>query len=177
MTYRKHPSVIPNIRDFIAPKIWRAMTDASENLRRLGIRHVICGGVAVSAYGHVRATKDVDFLAGPEVFVHNGLIVSLAPGVSFAIDGIPTDMLSADEHLAFLDHELANPVDLHGLPLISPEGLVAMKLVAGRPQDRIDVKALIALGATTANRMRRYLDAHPAPADAFRSTLSDVLTD
>ena len=38
----------------------------SRALAELGIPHVICGGLAVAAHGHVRVTQDVDILLTPE---------------------------------------------------------------------------------------------------------------
>lgn len=163
MTFRKHTTASAEILTFIPPKVLHALRAASENLTRLGIKHVICGGVAVSAYGHVRATRDVDFLVGDEAFVHSaGGLVSFAPGVTWAIDGIPTDVipLSTDkenENMRFLQADLDDPYDLDGMPLISPEALVTMKLVARRRKDLDDVNALLENGAVSYEDVTAFL--------------------
>ena len=45
--------------DTVAPRILDAMRAASARLTELGVRHVLVGGLAVGAWGHPRATKDV----------------------------------------------------------------------------------------------------------------------
>jgi len=164
--YKTHPAIDSAVLSFIAPKVLNALQAASENLSRLGIRHAICGGVAVGAYGHVRATKDVDFLVGDEAFIVHGKLVTFAPGVSWAIEGVPTDMIplsppdKPEQNLAFMEHELDTPYNLEGMPIVSPEALVTMKLVAHRSKDLEDVAALLNAGATRKARVVAYLKAN-----------------
>ncbi|MSP16263.1 MAG: hypothetical protein EXR73_06545 [Myxococcales bacterium] len=61
----------------------------------------------------------------------------------FASDGIATDMIAMpnekpDQDLTFLADELCDPYDFGGMPIVSPEALIAMKLVAHRRQDKDD---------------------------------------
>jgi hypothetical protein len=160
---RKHPAISTEVLRFVSPKVLHALRAASENLTRLGIRHAICGGVAVGAYGHVRATKDVDFLVGDEAFVVHGSLVTFAAGVPWAVEGIPTDMVPLSppdlpaQNLAFMEDELNHPFDLAGMPIVSPEALVTMKLVAHRARDLDDVAALLDAGATHTARVVAYL--------------------
>src|SRR5438128_8817672 len=66
-----------------------AALEAAQELSRLGIRHVLCGGLAVGAYGYPRGARIVDFLVGEEAFEHHGTIVTLrAP---FQVRGVPVD--------------------------------------------------------------------------------------
>lgn len=162
-TLKKHPAIRTDVLRFISPQVLRALRMASENLTRLGIRHAICGGVAVGAYGHIRATKDVDFLVGDEAFITHGSLVTFAPGVPWAIDGIPTDMVplsppdKPEQDLSFMESEVKYPYDLAGMPVVSPEALITMKLVAHRSKDLDDVAALLNAGATRATRVAAYL--------------------
>ncbi len=48
----------------VADRVLTAMRAASEMLARAGVRHALCGGLAIGAHGYARATKDVDFLVG-----------------------------------------------------------------------------------------------------------------
>lgn len=162
---RRHPLSSTAVLDDVPPKILHALRISSANLTKLKIRHAICGGVAVGAYGHVRATKDVDYLVGDEAFIRHGGLVTFAPGVSYAVDDIPTDVIPLEsskphENLRFLEGELDDPFDLDGLPLLSPEALITMKLVAHRVKDLDDVRHLIDLGATTRKAMHAYLRKH-----------------
>lgn len=176
---RKHPGIRLDVFDYIPPKVLHALRTASANLTRLNIPHAICGGVAVGAYGHVRATKDVDFLSGDEAFVFTpGGLAMMAPGVPFAIDGIPTDMVplhnvaTPNQDLSFLAHELEEPYDLDGMPVVSPEALILMKLVAFRSKDQEDVRAVLAAGATSQKRVRNYIDKYVVEGVRRASLLS-----
>lgn len=125
--------------------------------------YAVCGALAVAIHGAPRATKDIDLLVPPEalspvlevarrlgfVFVAQPMKFS-ASGVSITrvskiVDGLPLtlDLIHADEALAgpwstrvragFLDGELT---------VVSREGLVTLKLAAGRPQDLWDLQRL-----------------------------------
>lgn len=171
-----HPRASVSVLSYIAPRVRAALIAASRNLTQLGVRHAICGGVAVGAYGHIRATKDVDFLVGDEAFVVKNGLESFAPGVTWAVDGIPTDMIRLDSahdddeqrahhDMRFLEKEIADPfyiVTSEGtpLPLLSPEALITMKLVAHRRKDLDDVRSIIENASTDKATMRRYLLAH-----------------
>jgi len=56
------------LADVVAPHIILDAIESSRRLGELGIPHALIGGVAVGLYGHVRATRDVDFLVGDEAF-------------------------------------------------------------------------------------------------------------
>jgi hypothetical protein len=65
------------------------MRTASRALTALGIRHVVVGGLAVSANGHLSATRVVDFLVGDEAFEHHPEgFVSRKPGVPVQVNGV-----------------------------------------------------------------------------------------
>ena len=82
--------------DTVAPRILDAMRVASARLTELGVRHVLVGGLAVGAWGHARATKDVDFLVGEEAFEHHpGALVTMKYGVPIQVGGVAVDLLSA----------------------------------------------------------------------------------
>ncbi|MFN0121927.1 MAG: hypothetical protein ACKV2V_15645 [Blastocatellia bacterium] len=73
---------------FVAPRVRDAALKTAEQLKHLGIRHALAGGLAAGAHGYVRATTDVDFLVGEEAFDHQGLLVAFKPGVPIEVDGI-----------------------------------------------------------------------------------------
>ena len=167
------PSI--DILSYVSADIARAARTASESLRKHGVRHALCGGLAVGAYGHVRATKDVDFLVGPEAFVGDpdGL-VEFAPGVPFRIGSIPTDSVPIPKDLPGLLSALESPDDLDGIPIISPEALVCMKLVAHRRKDQLDVIELLKAGATTLPKVKALLSS-AAASSAIVASLGDRL--
>lgn len=87
----------------VAPEVLDAMRVASAALRRVGVRHVVVGGLAVGANGFPRATKDVDFLVGDEAFEqHPGGLVTLRPGVPFQVNRVAVHFIGAEASEGFL---------------------------------------------------------------------------
>lgn len=129
----------------LPPDVAAALLRAHQALTELGVRHVIVGGIAVSAHGYVRTTKDVDFLVGDEAFDRPfGDFVTMKPGLPITIRQVAIDYLSplaGAEMEAVLDAESA--AVLRVLPV---EMLCLMKLVAYRPKDRVDLTGLLETG-------------------------------
>ena len=150
--------------DVVAPRVLDAMRAASEALARLGVRHIVVGGLAVGANGYPRATKDVDFLVGDEAFEHHpGGFVTMRPGVPIQVGGISIDLLSVkdgEEHLA---------AALTAAPgaFAEPPVLIYLKLSSPRQKDRVDVIELVKAGIDI-ETCRAYLVEHaPSLAAAF----------
>jgi hypothetical protein len=146
----------------VSPEVRQAYTLMESELSRLGIRHALCGGLAVGALGWPRATKDVDFYVGEEAFEHHGLIVtSRAP---FQIGGIAVDSVHFPD-APFLEAEL--PKAGTGGAIVSAGALVYMKLRAGRMRDLTDVAELVKSGLDV-DVVRAYLTEHaPQWIDSF----------
>jgi len=94
------------VAEVVSEKVWRAMTDASESLRSLGVKHALVGGLAVGAHGWPRATRDVDFLLGDDAWLERDGVVVTRVDLPVGAHGIPIDlaMVRADER-----HLLAAP--------------------------------------------------------------------
>jgi hypothetical protein len=148
------------VAEVVSDKVWRAMADASESLRSMGIRHALVGGLAVGAHGWPRATRDVDFLVDDSAFVksESGL-VTLRAGVPVEAHGIAIDTISVRDD----ERHLLSPIEAaevsEGVPVLPLEALVYLKLASPRSQDRQDVFHLVRAGADP-ERVRRYLAAH-----------------
>lgn len=153
-------------------RLQNLLKDASVALR-IPIRFALIGGLAVSAWGVVRATQDIDLLADSipsplrnlnlqgrlqKFWEKQGCRVEWRAGapddpipllvrleMSGATHGLQADILWA--HKRWQREALAQKVTLRvfGLDVfvIHPEGLVLMKLEAGGPQDLLDVEALL----------------------------------
>jgi hypothetical protein len=130
--------------DTVAPGILDAMRVASARLTELGVRHLLVGGLAVGAWGHPRATKDVDFLVGDEAFEHQaGGLVTMKYGVPIQVGGVAVDLLSARAN--HREHALEGPRS-SGVPVAPLPVLLYLKLKSPRPKDLADVMELIRLG-------------------------------
>ena len=135
-------------------------------LRSAGVRYAVCGGVAVSAHGAPRSTKDIDiivaaedlqlaldavrplgyaFLALPMTFdagterERNVQRVSKLQGS----DHMLLDLLLANSSLAgALDDRLEVQLPEGPLAVVSRATLIRMKQLAGRAQDLLDLEQL-----------------------------------
>ena len=128
-----------------------------------GIDFALCGGLAMAAHGFVRATMDVDFLireesldeayrvAGEKGFDIRGLDISFkerAVEIRRISKILGEDILSLDLLIVTpqVEDVWASRIQLdfmgHKLSVISREGLIKMKTLAGRPQDLVDIERL-----------------------------------
>jgi hypothetical protein len=142
-----------------------ALVDAFE---ATGTGYAVCGGLALAVHGHPRATKDVDLLV-PSSELERAM--ELGASVGFDIPARPMTFglrtpspreirrfskLDPDtSELMSLDLLVVNPaleqvfaerlrVMWRGraMAVVSRDGLVTMKRIAGRPQDLADIAKL-----------------------------------
>jgi hypothetical protein len=132
---------------FVAPRVRDAALKTAAQLDHLGIRYALAGGLAVGAYGYIRATTDVDFLVGEEAFDHQGPVVAFKAGVPIEVDGIRIDYLSPASLGPQMEEVLDHPPISEGVPVVPIEALIYMKLVAKRRKDQVDVIELVKAGA------------------------------
>lgn len=138
----------------VDPRLWHAAKVASRALTNASIPHVLIGGLALSAYGYARTTRDVDFLVGNEAFIKHGAIVTLHPDVPLSVNKIPIDaipMIEANEDDFFEYGKMVK-----GVPVADIVVIVYLKLRTGRRRDQQDVTELIARGLDV-NMVRGYL--------------------
>ena len=125
------------------------------------IEYALCGGMAVALHGYPRFTKDIDFLV-PSEFLNRAIEVAAKADflddsgrISFPdsdvyrilkIEGTEYRILDllVPKSLDTLAWKQRQWFDWNGLPIcsVSREGLIEMKLAAGRDIDRIDIKQL-----------------------------------
>jgi hypothetical protein len=134
-------------------------------LEEAEIEYALCGALALAVHGAPRATKDIDvivrrqdadrlravaketgfvFEALPMVFAGSGIEVQR---FSKLIDGRPLmlDVLWLDPSLqAIWDDRQRLPWKEGTLSVVSRDGLITLKLTAGRPQDLVDIQSLTA---------------------------------
>ena len=137
---------LKNIFHFVAPKVREAAIKTANQLAYLDIRYALAGGLAVGAYGYIRATTDVDFLVGEEAFEKHGLLVAFKAGVPIEVDGISIDYLSPVALGQQLAKVFDNPPVSENLAVVPIEVLIYMKLIARRRKDLLDVVELVKVG-------------------------------
>jgi hypothetical protein len=131
-------------------------------LDNAGIAYAVCGGMAMAAYGHARATQDIDLLiASSAVDDALKLLTSLGYWKSSRlamnkgrVRVIRTIKVVADEHLIVDILEAPDAgeeawanrhcleTEIGPVWFVSREGLVAMKRSSGRLQDLADIERL-----------------------------------
>ncbi len=128
------------------------------------IEYAVCGGLSLAIHGFVRATLDIDILIQPESlekaykiaetkgFDIRGLDISFKER---AVEIRRVSKIDDDGEVLSLDFLLVTPqvedvwetreqIDFLGnkLWVVSREGLIKMKRLAGRPQDLADIERL-----------------------------------
>lgn len=161
---------------FVAPQVRDAALKTAAQLKHLGIRHALAGGLAVGAHGYIRATSDVDFLVGEEAFEHHGALVTFKAGVPIEVDGIRVDYLSPVALGPQVDEALSHAPTSEGLAIVPIEVLIYMKLVARRRRDLLDIVELIKAGAD-AKQVRLWLERHSSEHVAQFDALVDEAID
>ena len=128
------------------------------------IDYAICGGIALAIHGAPRATRDIDILAResdlsrlrtvlhargftiealPMIFSSTG--VSIQRFTRIDPDGatLMLDVLLAEGALATVwDTRTRVTLELGELSVVSRDGLISLKVTAGRPQDLVDIQRL-----------------------------------
>ena len=133
------------------------------------IDYAICGAVALAIHGAPRATRDIDLLARAadvprlrDVVRSRGFTLEALP-MTFSSSGISIQRFTKverDGRTLMLDVVVAEgPLESvwetrsriafaasdetpHALSVVSRDGLITLKLAAGRPQDIVDVQRL-----------------------------------
>jgi hypothetical protein len=125
----------------------------------------IAGGLAMQLWGSPRLTGDLDVVAD-EPLGYAGEPLSFG-GVRTTESGIKLDVIVRNDEWRDLYVEaIDHAVDMDGVPLpvVTPEYLVAMKMVAGRGKDEEDVKYLVTMTDFDQPRteavVRRHLGAY-----------------
>ncbi len=100
----------------------------------------------MQAYGSSRLTKDVDLMVSQvPSFAKKGARLNVG-GRSVEIAGVPFDFIDrGDEYRDLYDAAIDSAKKVTGfdIPVVTPEFLVAMKMVAARPKDLADLDFLL----------------------------------
>lgn len=116
----------------------------AEVAAKSGIAWAFAGGIAMHIYGYVRATTGVDVIAA-ELLDHNSDRNLSFGGESYRVAVgerlITVDwIVRADENKKFYEMALADALEIeNGIRIVSPEWLVILKHLSGRPKDQLDL--------------------------------------
>jgi len=142
----------------VAAQVLLDAIETSRRLTALGVPHALIGGLAVGLYGQPRATKDVDFLVGDEAFERTEPLLVFRPELRDLVRIGVVDLMPLPAGHAELTEYLGVAAG-DEIPVIGPEGLILLKLLADRPQDRADIAALLDHGISAA-AVTAYLRRH-----------------
>lgn len=160
------------LSEVVAAKILLDAITTSQRLSELGVPHTLIGALAVGVHGHPRATKDVDFLVGPEAFESTSPLLVYRPELSEVVRIGVIDLLSVPPEYPSLAEHLQD-VEPGTVPIIPIDALILLKLHANRPQDLADVIALLKSGVNAAKVTDYLRDVAPALASKFAELVSD----
>lgn len=147
-------------------KLRTELLQITQCLDDAGIDYGLCGGLAVAAHGYPRLTKDIDLLI-EESSVDSSHKALAKIEYDLASGLIPFDTGTSSERrlyrvskaegreLVTLDLLVVTPVfqevwttrelveiDSRAIKIVSRDGLIKMKQIAGRLQDLADIEAL-----------------------------------
>ena len=155
-------------------ELHRLLSETGTQLQ-LTLRFALLGGLAVSTWGVIRATQDIDVIADCEPSPIRSLSLRakikerledldssvewrvgdyddpipllLRVKLSPAFQGVGADIIWAHKRWQRDALQRAIGVDVAGdqIPVLQPEDLILMKLEAGGPQDLLDVQELLSV--------------------------------
>jgi len=157
----------------VAPDVLEDAIEIGDLLARLGVPHVLVGGLAVGLNGFPRATKDVDYLVGPEAFESVSPLLVYRPELKNRITMGVVDLLAVPDAFPCLADQLAVG-EVGEVRVIAPEALVLMKLSANRPQDRADVARLLEAGVDEGVVAAYLAENGPDLLDRFAELVDNV---
>jgi hypothetical protein len=174
---------VPNTDDSLpqtGPTLHRAFSALVDVLNRHKVRYAIIGGLAMIQHTRVRTTDDIDALltlpqiAMPAFFESlgaSGFDVELVRNIRELRDhglttiqfrGIVVDLMrpALPAYAHVLDRAIDAQILGHSVRVSAAEGLIVMKLIAGRPIDEADIYDLLSAygGSLDLQYVRSELD-------------------
>lgn len=155
-------------KKFLAPEVLaEAVAQVAELAKRERVSILLIGGFAMQHYGSDRLTGDVDFAATDRLdALPRGPALSFGGEQTHAPNGVPVDLvLRNDEFASLYEEAIARGVKPRGMPvpIVRPEHLAAMKMVAGRSRDTLDLEFLVASHAVAPTKARKVILKHLGP--------------
>lgn len=146
-----------------------AVLEVAEVAQRAGVHLALVGGYAMQLYGSPRLTGDLDFAADSAPAKYHGMPTLSFGGIRTRTStDVPVDIITREDDFASLYEEAvqtAQVIEGVPVPVVLPEYLAAMKMVAGRSgKDDADLEYLIRSGVVDLEKARgvikRFLGAY-----------------
>lgn len=140
------------------------LSELISGLEENNIEYAVCGGLALAIHGFARATLDIDILIQPESlekvyedakeyefdirrmdisFKEKAVEIRRISKIDSNGEVLSLDLLLVTKHVEDV-WKNRESIDFLGnkLSVVSREGLIKMKMLAGRPQDLADIARL-----------------------------------
>jgi hypothetical protein len=144
-----------------AEEIDEAIAEVSALARSTGAHVALAGGCAMQIYGSQRLTVDVDVVAsGPVRGLKPTVPLTFGGYSSVTSAGTTVDvMICNNEYEEAFDAALERAVRKRGVPLpvVRPEHLAVMKMIAGRKKDEVDLAWLVTSGTLDTEKTARIV--------------------
>jgi hypothetical protein len=153
---------------FLAPEVLdEAAAEIAQIAEAEHVRTALVGGYALQLYGSPRLTGDLDVVAERAIeALPEGEALSFGGYQSNAPNGVPVDVvLRDDDYVSLYEAALLSAVDVHEspIPVVQPEYIAAMKMVAGRARDEADLEWLITSQTIDLPRTKKIVRQHLGP--------------
>jgi len=128
------------------------------------VRVALIGGYAMQHYGSERLTGDLDVAATDRIRgLPRGKALSFGGEQTRARNKVPVDVVvRSDDYADLYEDAIESAQRIRGVPLpvARPEHLAAMKMVAGRARDEMDLGFLISSGQLDLKRAKAIIKKH-----------------
>ena len=150
----------------------QTLETAKTSLQEAKIEFALIGGFALGAHGIHRTTKDIDLLVDgskkeqlKKIFLSKGFRLAFESQEVLQFHGPGyLDVLLANRPLSLEMVQTAKVHRLFNAPVVSPEGLIALKIQAYKNdpsrqlQDQADIQALLRLPTIDLKQVKKYAD-------------------
>lgn len=139
------------------PRVRQAFWSSHAALVKLGIPHIVIGGLAVNAHGHHYSTRDVDYLIDAQDVFAGDAVIYHKSQIPISVGGVPIDYVpSNDTYPELVRREMREELEAartrtDKTGIAADWLLVWMKLNVGRSRDVAGIEGMIRVGLDVAS--------------------------
>lgn len=143
----------------------------SAELKARGVPHVFIGGIAISAYGYERMTRDVDVLVRKrDLEKIDGRPMAIS-GRTFKVGDVDVDVISPPGRAVLFEELIAR----HSGEVIPFTGLALLKIMANRQKDLADLVELTKIDISRTRAAVPWLKSQGALTREVFETLQEII--